>query len=120
MKQAENKELICITCPMGCSLRVTLNNGEFCEVSGNRCKRGAEYAYAEITHPVRVLTTTVAIKEHPERVLPVKSDRPIPKEKLFEAMRFINAASVSLPIAIGDIILPDLFGANIVATRSMK
>ena len=126
MEQMEQKEegrtvreLTCITCPMGCSLRVTLEHGEFSKVEGNRCKRGAEYAYAEITHPVRTLTTTMAVKGHPELVIPVKSDRPIPKGSLFDAMKRINQEAAELPVHMGEVLISDLYGADIEATAPM-
>ena len=51
------KELICIVCPQGCHLKVDEENG--CAVTGNSCPRGAEYGKAELTHPTRVVTSTV-------------------------------------------------------------
>lgn len=59
------RELTCITCPMGCALTVELADGVFVSVSGNRCKRGEAYAYAEVTHPARTLTTTMAAQGAP-------------------------------------------------------
>ncbi len=120
MKRSTEKDLTCITCPLGCTLHVTLTNGAFVSVTGNHCKRGADYAYAETTHPARVLTTTIAIKNHPERVLSVKSDQPMSKEKLLEAMKIINRTNAVLPVKAGDILLKNLFGVNIVATSSME
>ena len=120
MKQSTEKELTCITCPLGCTLHVTLDNGTFVSVTGNHCKRGADYAYAETTHPVRVLTTTISIKNQPGRVLPVKSDLPMPKEKLFDAMKLLNQTTAVLPVKIGDVILKNVFGVNIVASSSME
>ena len=40
----ETRELICIGCPMGCSLKVTLENGQVTEVTGNTCPNGDKYA----------------------------------------------------------------------------
>ena len=53
------KELICIVCPRGCHLRVDEANDY--AVTGNSCPRGAAYGRAELTHPTRVLTSTVRI-----------------------------------------------------------
>ncbi len=36
----EEKNLICINCPLGCPLTVTLENGEVKTVTGNTCPRG--------------------------------------------------------------------------------
>ena len=55
------KEMVCITCPIGCHLTIR-QDGEEIEVSGNTCPRGKQYAIAEMTHPTRMLTTTVVIK----------------------------------------------------------
>ena len=53
------RELICITCPKGCHLKVDEENGY--KVTGNGCPRGAIYGKKECTHPTRVVTSTVKI-----------------------------------------------------------
>ena len=50
----------------------------------------------------------------------VKTDTTIPKEKVFECMEIINKTSVSLPISVGDVIIKDVFGSNVVATQNRK
>ena len=40
----EIRNLICIGCPMGCPLNVTMQDGTVTAVEGNTCKRGDEYA----------------------------------------------------------------------------
>ena len=53
------RELICITCPKGCHLRV--DEEKDYKVTGNGCPRGAVYGKKECTHPTRVVTSTVKI-----------------------------------------------------------
>ena len=55
----EKRELTCIGCPMGCQITVTLDGGEVKNVEGNTCRKGDQYARAEVTHPVRVVTSSV-------------------------------------------------------------
>ena len=111
-------ELTCIVCPMGCTLTATQDeNGAIVSVTGNTCPRGKNYAENEMLHPVRTLTTTVAV-EGTSKPLAVKTDAPIPKDKLFEAMKIVNALCVKAPVRIGDVLYPDLFGANLVATAN--
>ena len=43
------KELVCIGCPLGCSLKVTIQDDSTMEVTGNTCPRGADYARKELT-----------------------------------------------------------------------
>jgi len=111
------KELICITCPRGCRLQVDEN----LNVSGNFCIRGEIYAKAELTHPERTLTSTVKISSLEETRLPVKSNKPLPKELIFKAMDEINTLIVNAPIEIGDIIIKNVCnsGVDIVATKNI-
>ena len=78
------KELICIVCPKGCHLKVDEENGY--AVTGNGCPRGAEYGKAELVNPTRVVTSTVRCIGGGHPRCPVKTDRAIPRELLFEAM----------------------------------
>ena len=115
------KNLTCIVCPRGCTLTVTLDSAlenPVVSVEGQGCKRGMDYATAECTHPTRVLTTTAPTVDG--GVVPCKTDRAIPRELLFEAMKAVNALSAPNLVRIGDILLPDLLGtgANIVATAN--
>lgn len=110
------KKLTCIVCPLGCQLTVKLNGKEVVEVTGNTCPRGAEYARNECTNPQRTVTSTVRCENG--GLVSVKTDRPIPKEKMAECMEIINKAVAKLPISIGDVIVPGVFGSNVVATQN--
>ena len=116
------KELTCIVCPIGCRLCAELGEGnEVLSVSGNTCPRGKAYAEAELTHPTRTLTTTVAVEGRDGVMLPVKTDKPISKENLLAAMDILRSVRVSLPVKVGDIVYPNLFDeANVVATATIQ
>ncbi len=108
------RNLTCIVCPMGCNIDVEIENGEVKSISGNTCKRGAEYAKNECISPVRTITSTVKCADG--SVIPVKTDNPIPKDKIFECMKIINSTVAPLPISAGDVIIKDVYGSNIIAT----
>lgn len=114
------KQLICIVCPKGCHLKVDENNGY--SVSGNSCPRGAEYGKKELTHPTRVVTSTVKIKGTLHNRCPVKTDRDIPKEYIFKAMDLLNAVELQAPVHCGDIVIENIFnlGINFIATKNMN
>ena len=111
-----NRTLTCIVCPLGCELSVELEEGLVRSVSGNACPRGKAYAESECTNPTRTLTTTVCT-ENGGRVS-VKTDRPIPKARLFDAMATLDRLVVATPISVGDVLVEDLFGARVVATQN--
>ena len=94
------KELLCIVCPNGCRLRVEGAGGGM-RVTGNQCKRGIDFARAEITNPVRTLTTTVRTVFPEVPVLPVRSDGEIPKGKIGEAMALLAGVVIREPLRIG-------------------
>ena len=112
------KELICIICPMGCTMTAEIKNGKVVDVRGNSCPRGKNYAINECTNPVRTITTTVRCKNG--ALLPVKTLSPIPKDKIQDAMKIINKVSPALPISIGDVIIEDVFGSKIVSAKNLK
>lgn len=110
------RELVCIICPRGCGLKVEMEEGKILSVTGNSCPRGLKYAEDECCNPVRTVTSTVRCDNG--RMISVKTDRPIPKDKVFDCMKQINSATAKLPVAIGDVILADVFGSNVVATEN--
>lgn len=115
------RELICIVCPMGCALVAEqAENGAVVSVTGNTCPRGKAYAEAELTHPTRTLTSTVRLSNR-TALLPVKTDRPISKEKMLSAMPLLRELRVEAPVKIGDVVLAGLFGeANVVAAADVE
>ena len=110
------RKLTCIICPLGCDLIVQLENNQVSDVKGFTCPRGKAYAENECTNPQRTVTSTVMCADR--SLVSVKTDRPIPKEKMSECMARINSAVAKLPIAIGDVIMDDVFGSKIVATQN--
>lgn len=114
------KNITCIVCPVGCNLEISYKDGKVIEVSGYTCKKGMDYGWAEGTNPKRVLTTTVRIKGGRLPVLPVKSEKPLPKDLLFECMKVINAVRLEAPVALGDVVVENILGTgvNIVAVKS--
>ena len=114
------KELICIVCPNGCHLQVDEENGY--AVTGNRCPRGIAYGKTELQNPTRVLTSTVCIAGGTHRRIPVKTDRPIPKGKMFEAMAALDAVRLTAPVEPGQVVLADVAGtgADVITSRGME
>ena len=115
------KNIICTVCPRGCHVKVTLNGTEVTDVADYGCKRGKEYATAEATHPVRILTTTVKITGNRYNLLPVRSNAPVPKELQMECMKAIKAVTVTAPVNAGDVVLANICntGVDIVATKAL-
>ncbi len=75
------RELTCIGCPIGCALVVELEDKEVISVSGNTCKIGENYGKKECTNPTRVVTSSVLVSGGENAILPVKTERDIPKDK---------------------------------------
>ena len=112
----KTRELTCIVCPLGCRIKVEIDGDKVVSVTGNTCPRGKNYAEKECVNPERTITTTMRTDKG--GVIPVKTDRTIPKDKMFEAMKIINNTVAKLPVSIGDIIIENVFGSNIVATKN--
>ena len=111
-------ELTCIICPMGCSLTVKEENGEL-KVYGNTCKRGEKYAKDEVISPSRTLTTSVRADNG--AIVSVKSENPIPKKLLLDAVKEIAKIEVKCPVCVGDVVLENILdtGVNIIATKAV-
>lgn len=112
------RELICIVCPKGCHLKVDINNEN---VTGNGCKRGFVYGLNEVKEPKRIVTSTVKIYGVSGKVVPVKTEKEIPKDKIFDIMKEINKVEVRLPIKVGQVIIENILETQvyIIATKSI-
>lgn len=112
------RDLTCIVCPIGCSLTVEFDGDKILSVTGNTCPRGEKYASDECLCPKRTITSTVKCDNG--EILSVKTDNTIPKDKIFECMEIINNVVAHLPVSVGDVIIEDVFGVNVVATQNKK
>ena len=115
----------CTTCPSECLLTVEVERdtdghvAEVRRVTGNSCPRGDKFAHQELTCPMRVLTTTVAVSGGDDVLLPVRTAEAIPLELHAQAMALIRGLVVNAPIHMGDVILPNLLDTNINLVASM-
>lgn len=115
------KELVCILCPLGCRVKVEVSGTKVGKVLGIRCKKGAEYAKQEISRPTRILTTTVKTGLPDQPLVPVRSDRAVPKDMLMACMKEIAKCKVDGPVQMGQVVIKGILGldADIIACRSM-
>ncbi len=115
----ENRDLICIGCPMGCPLIVGIENDEVVSVTGHTCKRGEVYAKKEVTNPTRIVTSTVRVDGGRTEMISVKTKEDIPKGKIFDCVKALKDVVVKAPVFIGDVIVSDVAGTgvDIVATK---
>ena len=118
----EKRDLICVSCPIGCAITVELDdNGQVISVTGNTCKRGDSYARQECTHPERMLTSTVKVEGGRLPVVPVKSSDPVRKVMLFAGKCAITKVNGKEQGKFGDVVLKNILntGADIVATNEV-
>jgi len=113
-------DLICIACPVGCHIKVT--EGQEITVENAKCKRGEEYGVKELTNPTRIVTSTMKVEGGLHNRVPVRTAEDIPKDKIFDCMKEINAITLKAPVKMGDVLIENVLntGVNIVASRSLK
>lgn len=113
------KDMICILCPRGCHLTAEARDGAV-TVSGNGCPRGVRYAESELLHPVRTVTATVRVSNRPDTMVPVKTETPVPKERMMEVMAALRATAVEAPIELGTALPVTVCGSRIVVTKTVE
>ena len=113
------KKITCIECPKGCLLSVDIENRRVVEVGGAECPKGEKYAVSEIENPLRILTSTVLSEGLSLRMIPVRTDRPMPKPDILRGAEEIRKIRIGGPVNAGDVIVKDFLGldVNLVATR---
>ena len=112
------RELTCIICPRGCSLTVDIN-GDDITVTGNSCPRGKQYGINECTNPVRTVTSFVRVDNREDTMVSCKTSVPIKKGDIFAVMDKIRNTTVDAPVKIGDVLIKDVYGADVVATKNI-
>lgn len=109
----EIRELTCINCPLGCLLTVELDGDEIKNISGYTCPRGKNYAEKEVVNPMRIVTSTVKVEGGKRERVSCKTAHDIPKSKIDDVMREINAAVAQAPVVIGEVLIRDVAGTGV-------
>ena len=109
----ETTKVICITCPMGCSLTVTHEGKTIIKLEGNQCKKGLDYVKAELTDPRRVVTSTVKVRDSVHPLVPVYTAAPIPKPLIFDLLDALRHVELQAPVRMGQVVLRNALGTGI-------
>ena len=112
------KKITCIICPRGCAMTAKLENGAV-TVTGHTCPKGEEYAINECTNPVRTVTACVRVSNRENTMVSVKTENPVPKGKMMDVIAALRKTCVQAPVCIGDVVLKDIFGANVIVTKNI-
>lgn len=123
----ETLQFNCTTCPSECLLTVEVERDAdgavvvVRSVTGNSCPRGDKFAHQELTCPMRVLTTTVAVTGGDEALLPVRTAEAIPLKLHAQAMNLIRGLVANAPIRMSDVVLPNLLdtGTDLIASMDI-
>ncbi len=109
------KNLTCTVCPMGCRLEISWEDGKITALRGNSCPRGERYAREECTLPRRTLTGTVRLEGG--GWLPVRSDRPLPRNRIAEGMALLRTLCLRPPVRMDDRLCASFLenGVNLIA-----
>lgn len=108
-------DTICINCPMGCSLHVIEVDGVV-QVVGNSCPRGQKYGIEEYKCPKRTIMTLINLDNG--SVASCKTTEPVPKDRMFEVLKYIGTLVAPSSVKIGDVVEKNILdlGVDLVIT----
>lgn len=114
------RNLTCIECPQGCALSVDIENCRVVNVTGEKCPKGKDYAISEVENPRRILTSAVIGVGLSLKMIPVRTDKPIPKDRILEAAKEMRKITLDRPVKVEEIIVENFLGlgVNLIATRN--
>ncbi len=119
------KNFTCIICPNSCEIETEFEEKDgklvVTKVTGNTCKRGDEYVRQELTDPRRTITSSVLVLGGELPLASVRLTGPIPKNRIFDAMKEIKKIAVKAPVSAGTVLIHNLFGydSDVVVTKSV-
>ncbi|MGB9694988.1 MAG: DUF1667 domain-containing protein [Caldisericaceae bacterium] len=117
----EETKMICLGCPVGCSLLVTHDGDNIIKVEGNKCNIGVQFATSEIRDPRRMVATTVKVKNGIHPLVPVYTAKPFPKPLIMELMKELRKIELVAPVKMDDVVLANALGTgiDIIASRDL-
>ncbi|OGN93761.1 MAG: hypothetical protein A2Z75_06625 [Chloroflexi bacterium RBG_13_50_10] len=118
---AQKKHFVCVVCPVGCEIDVVHDGSKIISMEGSKCEKSEEFVSQELIESMRILTTTVRIQGSKWPVIPVRTDRAVPKRLFPRIMRQLRRIKLQAPVSMLDVVVRDVLhtGANIIVTRTM-
>jgi CxxC motif-containing protein len=118
---AEKRHFVCVVCPIGCEIDVVHDGSKIISMEGNKCEKSEEFVNQELVEPMRIVTTTVRIQGSRWPVIPVRTDKAVPKRLFPRIMRQLRRIKLQAPVDMLDVVVRHVLGtgANIIATRTM-
>ena len=113
------RELTCILCPRGCRLTVS-GESDNLTVEGDGCKNGVRYGISECLDPVRTVTSILRVSNRCDTMVSVKTSVPVKKQDMFSVVAVLKNTVIEAPVAAGEVLLRDVFGADIIATKTIN
>jgi CxxC motif-containing protein len=118
---AEKRHFVCVVCPIGCEIDVVHDGSRIISLEGNKCEKSEEFVSQELVEPMRILTTTVRVEGARRLVMPVRTDKAVPKRLFPRIMKQLIRVKLQAPVNMLDVVMNDIAGtgANIIATRAI-
>jgi len=116
----EVREIVCLICPNSCVMKVYLEDKKILRIEGNMCPRGEEYAKQEIIQPKRVVISVIKVRGGDMPTVSVKTENPVPKSCIPKIMKLLSRIELDAPVSMGQVVIKDICGTNIVATRDVR
>ncbi|HCD42903.1 MAG TPA: molybdopterin oxidoreductase [Lachnoclostridium sp.] len=119
------REFTCIICPNGCGISadIEIESGVSVirSIDGALCPRGETYVRQELIDPRRNIATSVLVKGGILPLASVRLTKPIPKDRIFDAMEEIKKCSLTAPVTAGTVIVKNVLGydADVIVTKSV-
>ena len=119
------RKFTCIICPNGCEITADFETGKdgivLNSIEGQTCPRGSEYVKQELEDPRRTIASSVLVRGGELPLASVRLTSPIPKGRIFDAMREIKKITLDAPVEAGTVLIENLLGlgTNLTVTKSV-
>jgi CxxC motif-containing protein len=116
------KEYTCIACPRGCDIEAVIEGGDIVSVEGATCEKGRKYVEQELTDPYRNVATSVLVRNGNSPLASVRLTKPVPKARIFAVLGEIGKATLTAPVAMGQIVVRNVLGlgSDVIATKHIQ
>lgn len=111
----------CIVCPNGCQMEAEYEGTQVHSVTGYLCPKGKAYVNQELIDPRRTIATSVCVNDGVLPLVSVRTNRAIPKDRIFDVMAEINRQTLTAPVHIGDIVIENVLGlgSDVIVTKNV-
>lgn len=108
----EEEIQICTICEKRCRITMKIDGNRITDLQGHQCYQGIGFANDFLKASLKTISTSVVLKNHSSRMLPVRTSRPVRSSYSMAILKESRNILVDAPVRYGQVVAKNIAGSG--------